>query len=107
MSYAMALAGAAMARLPSLLPPCYSADLDDCWYERSTTYPHCAEILAAYKEDEEAARAAVTALPNCPFCYDANAMKAAACLARNDTFWYVLVAAAGALGGVALTALFS
>jgi hypothetical protein len=108
MSYAMALAGAAMARLPALLPPCYSADFDDCWYEKSTTYPHCAEILAAYHEDEEAAKAAVAALPNCSFCYEANAREASACLAAKDkTFWYIVVAAAGALGGVALTAIFS
>ena len=102
-----ALSGPALDKLPSILPSCWSADFDDCVHERPNSYPGCSDVLAAKKEDEAAYYKLTDAIPNCALCYEANQEKAQACFdaEKTKTFWFVVVAAAGALGGVALAAL--
>ena len=100
MSYA--LAGAAMDKLPSLLPSCYSAELDDCRNETDKSYPGCADILAAEAEGQDAFDEALNALPWCPGCYESAQAKVAPDRKRALVLGIAAGAVAGAILGIAI-----
>jgi hypothetical protein len=96
MSYA--LSGAAIDKLPAIMPSCYSADLALCRSGENPSYPHCAEIQQAEQEDEDAFLDITNPMPWCPGCYESAAVEKD----KAKTTALLLGIAAGAVAGTLL-----
>lgn len=79
---------AGLAVLQSL--PCYSQDVDDCIMGRSSQFPDCATLNAAWAANKDAMNKAVDAVPFCA-------------APASPTAGYVAAAAFGVTAGLLLS----